>query len=58
MRTTFSQGYGSLFQYHKAPEEKELQRLKIEELRKTVEADNCNVTGAEPAGGASGGRRS
>lgn len=35
----FSQGYESLFQKHKTPEEKELQRLKIEELRRKVEGE-------------------
>lgn len=33
----FSQGYDSLFQSHKTAEEKELQRLKIELLRKRAE---------------------
>lgn len=31
------QGYDSLFQSHKTPEEKALQRLKIEKLRAEVE---------------------
>lgn len=29
----FSQGYDSLFQSHKTPEEKEIQRIKIQKLR-------------------------
>ena len=29
----FSQGYDSLFQYHKTAEEKEIQRIKIEALK-------------------------
>lgn len=33
----FSQGYDSFFQQHKTTEEKELQRLKIEERRMHIE---------------------
>ena len=36
----FSQGYETALQKHKTPEEKELQKLKIEELRKKIEAHN------------------
>ena len=38
----FAQGYESFLQKHKTPEEKEMQRLKIEELRRKVEAPNLN----------------
>ena len=33
----YSQGHNSFFQTHKTPEEKELQQLKIEELRLKIE---------------------
>lgn len=34
---TFLQGYNTAFLTHKTAEEKELQRLKVEELRRKVE---------------------
>lgn len=37
----FSQGYNSFFQDHKTDAEKELQRLKLEERRRKVEAYNA-----------------
>lgn len=37
----FAQGYDSFFQHHKTEAEKELQRLKIEELRRKVETSNA-----------------
>lgn len=37
----FSQGYDSLFQSHKTPAEKEIQRLKIEKLRRECERANA-----------------
>jgi len=39
----FAQGYDSFLQNHKTAEEKELQRLKIEGLRRKVEASNDKV---------------
>jgi hypothetical protein len=39
----FAQGYDSFFQSHKTVEEKELQRLKIEELRRRVGEDGARA---------------
>lgn len=43
----FSQGYDSLLQEHKTPAEKELQRLKIEQLRQRIGAGT--LTPPDPA---------
>lgn len=37
----FSQGYNTLFHHHKTPEEKEIQRLKIELLKAQIEAEKA-----------------
>lgn len=37
-----TQGYDTFFQTHKTPEEKQLQALKIEELKLKIQLHKCN----------------